>query len=435
MKLKNVLFRLSCLCIAFFCLGSSSAQLEITSVGDDFWFGFMQNESTNVELSVFISSEQIATGVIEMPLTGWSESFVTTPGQTTTILVPLAAMNNTSGQIQDKGIHISSDLPISVYCINYQEFTADGTRIFPKQFLETEYVVSAYSGLSSLPSQLLVVGTEDGTEIVITPSCDMEGGFTTGVPFTIDLNQGDTYQLKASGFNADVSGTTVRSTEASGECRPFAVFGGAQCANIPNNCSACDHLFDQAIPTNVWGTQYYTVPLEGATSYTYRVTASEDNTDVMIDSVFAFTLNANEYEEVNFEEDPLYITGSTPILVAQYMEGSTCAGFGDPAFMTLNSANQTMDNVTFATVVSTIITDHNLNVVVASTAINEVFLDGTLVMLNFRLPKGVTTYNVPRGLQHMYMERDKMRAMPTPWVPIPWRTWSRLSMYPALMVK
>ncbi|HRH38911.1 MAG TPA: hypothetical protein PK760_11225, partial [Flavobacteriales bacterium] len=65
------------------------------------------------------------------------------------------------------------------------------------------------------------------------------------------------------------------------------------------------------------------------------------------------------------------------------MEGVTCsggnAGIGDPALLILNAEEQQIDRVTFATVVSTVITQHNLNIVTESANVGSVFLDGVLV--------------------------------------------------------
>ncbi len=234
-----------------FCTMQSQAQVEVTTVGTDFWFGFMNNfEANTATFTVFISSEEVASGVIEIPLQGWSETFITTPGVTTSINIPGSSENVTSGIIENKGIHVTSDNPVSLYCINYAPFTSDGSRILPKQFLDVDYIVSGYIGLggfggSGYVSEMLIVSTEDGTEVEITPSCNMQGGASAGVPFTVQLDQGETYLLKALNAGLDVTGTLVKGTDVSGDCRPFAVFGGSQCPNIPDGCAACDHIFDQ----------------------------------------------------------------------------------------------------------------------------------------------------------------------------------------------
>ena len=101
------------------------AQVEVTTVGTDFWFGYLSNYENDADaLQVFISSESPASGNIEIPGLGWAEAFVTVPGVTTVIDVPFGAEHLNSGVVDNKGVHITSDVPIAVYCINYQ-FSCD----------------------------------------------------------------------------------------------------------------------------------------------------------------------------------------------------------------------------------------------------------------------------------------------------------------------
>ncbi|MBK8583728.1 MAG: IgGFc-binding protein [Flavobacteriales bacterium] len=44
---------------------------------------------------------------------------------------------------------------------------------------------------------MLIVATEDGTEVEITPTTGTQGGQAAGVPFLVSLEAGETYQVKA----------------------------------------------------------------------------------------------------------------------------------------------------------------------------------------------------------------------------------------------
>ena len=169
------------------------------------------------------------------------------------------------------------------------------------QSLETEYIVSSFPGLGhSFASEALIVATEDNTEIEIISTVNTIGGPMGGVPTVINLNQGESYQFQASGNNASLSGTRITGTSASGSCRPFAVFGGVECAEIPitsPTCGACDHVCDQVPPLSNWGNEYYTVPPDislGITSYVYTVIAEQNSTIVTINNGTPFTLNAGQ---------------------------------------------------------------------------------------------------------------------------------------------
>ncbi|GAB5418272.1 MAG: hypothetical protein Crog4KO_16230 [Crocinitomicaceae bacterium] len=352
----------------------------LATVGDDFWLGFMENTgSSNEELRLFITSQVATSGTVEIPLFGWSTAYTVVPNVTTTVIVPLNFGETLTNDVVDqKGIHVTSNDDISLFAINFSVFSADASKILPTNSLGTEYLVSAYRGISGLTrSELLIVATEDNTEIEITPSVSTLGGFPAGVPYLINLNQGETYQVKSLGTTTDLTGTRIVGTLQSGDCRPFAVYAGTQCANVPSNCTTCDHLFDQQFPTFVWGTEYYMPSFESTGVYTYRVLAKDNGTQVSVDGGAAQNLNAGQFIEVNDEAQPRQITSNFPVQVIQLMQGDNCSSNGDPAMLILNAHDQKISNVTFSTVSSAVITSHFLNLVVETSDIGTVLLDNT----------------------------------------------------------
>lgn len=385
---KSVIQKLrAALIFCFFLFANISffGQSVLTTTGTDFWLGYMNNYlgGNGNTLAVFISSNQPSSGVVEIPLLGWSQTFSTSPGISTTIELPATANNNVSALVANRGVHVTSDSPISVYALNQRDNSTDATRILPKSFLDINYFVHGYGGhenaIDTLRSELLIVATEDGTELQINPACDMLGGPQQGVPFIVQMNQGETYLLKAESLQ-DISGTTIVGTAASGDCRPFAVFGGSECSFVPQLCSPCDHLFDQMVPSSVWGMEYFLGTFDTWVSeYTYRVTAIENGTQVFVDGVAAFNLDAGEFQEVNGIEDPIYISSNAPIGVIQYMQGGGCTVSGDPAMMTVNSIQQTLNQVTFSTIESQVVSEHHVQIIIPTNASGSVFFNGVLI--------------------------------------------------------
>ena len=276
------------LAIAVLCLDSFGQNVTPTK-GKEFWFGFMKNYEveTNWEaLDIFIVSDQNTSGTIAVPGQAWSLAFNVVANVTTTVTIPNNIGETLSNQIvEGRGIIVETEDTVAVFAINYNGYTADANKILPTQTLGNEYRVSAYQGLDgySYNSEFMVVATEDDTEVEITPSVNTMGGNAAGVPFTVQLNEGEVYQVRAEGWSDDFTGTVIKGTDASGSCRPFAVFSGSDCTNIPWGCYACDHICEQNFPTETWGTQFYLVPFEGTTQYTYTILADQDNTSVSID--------------------------------------------------------------------------------------------------------------------------------------------------------
>ncbi|MGV9013145.1 MAG: T9SS type B sorting domain-containing protein [Flavobacteriales bacterium] len=356
------------------------SQGVIPTVGTEFWVGFMENyyDLSTAQLNLYISSYTNTTGTVTMPLLGYSQSFTVLANTVTTVLLPITGMNTGSETVSDRSFLVQTEDTVAVYALNLESLSADAAAIFPTRTLGTEYRVQCYNGLLlSLPSEFLIVATKDGTQVEINPVVATVGGHAAGVPFVVDLDSAQTYQVKAGTATGDLSGSTIRGTGISGKCRPFAVFSGAQCTNIPTGCFACDHVFEQNLPTPGWGKRYFTVPWSGPTSYTYRVMANTDGTLYSVNGATQPMLNAGQYTEVNYTLGAKVIESTVPISVAQYMQGQDCSGgVGDPALLILNAIEQRISNVSFATVVSPNITSQYISVVVETASSGQVVVDG-----------------------------------------------------------
>jgi len=154
------------------------SQDVIPTKGKEFWVGFMENyeNDANESLDLFITSDQNTSGTVSIPLQGWTIDFNVDANVTTTVTIPnnLAEHSDENQIISAKGIFVETEDTVSVFAINFVPFTADGTKILPTKALGTDYSVSSYTGLAGLGSELLIVATEDDTEVEITPSVTTE---------------------------------------------------------------------------------------------------------------------------------------------------------------------------------------------------------------------------------------------------------------------
>lgn len=361
---------------------SAQGQQLIPTRGKDFWMGFMRNYDGPQHQDLFISSDVSTSGTVNAPLFGWSTTFTVAANTVTTVQVPVGLMNNASETVDTRGIRIQSEDTVAVYALSFQSATADATVVYPVKSCGTEYRVQAYRGfpgIAQYSSEFLIVATADGTEVEITTTAATVGGHAAGDTWTVALNTGESYQVQALEDVGDLTGSLVRGTPESGGCRPFALFGGSVCPQVPAGCAACDHLYEQNLPAPAWGASYYSVPWEATYAYTYRILAHEDNTNVTVDNGTPITLNAGQYAEVNGTDGAHCFNGDRPFSVAQFMQGSDCAGDSDPAMLLLNAEAQKIDDITFATVVSQAITAHFINVVIDAGDVGTVVLDGSTV--------------------------------------------------------
>lgn len=355
----------------------------VPTCGTRFWTGFMQNGFGAQTLKVQVIARNATTGTVSIPLSGWSTTFSVAANGVTVIDIPTSAENTGSGVVAAKGVLIQTQDSVNVVATSLQNFTHEASQVLPEAALGNRYRVDAYQGLPNFnnlhKSELLVVATQDGTQIRITPSVNSSSGQIAGVPFVVSLNAGQTYQLQAATDALDLTNTIVEATSASGTCRPFVVIGGSMCATVPGACQACDMIFEQLVPTSAWGTLYYTAPVHGVNTSTYRILAEENGTTVTVNGGAPIILNAGQRHEINGSTSPVCIQASQPVSVVQLMEGYSCAGNGDPSMWLVSPAERMSEQVAWQTSASSLITQHSVSVVVPNAAVGQLTLDGAVV--------------------------------------------------------
>jgi gliding motility-associated-like protein len=370
----------------FLAVGTAESVAQGTALptrGKRFWTGFMQNGFGAQTLRVHIVSSSATSGTVSIPLAGWSAPFTVAANSATVISVPLIAENIGSELIQNKGVLIQSQDSVNVFISSFQNFTHDLSQILPEHALGGAYRVESYHGIPNFnnihKSELLVVATQDGTQVRITPVVNTAAGNPAHVPFVVNLNAGQTYQVQAAQDVLDLTGTLVEATESSGSCRPFVVMGGSTCATLPGPCSACDAIFEQIPPLASWGSRYFTAPIQGVNVSTYRILAHENNTQVTIGGGGTINLNAGQRHEVNGTTAPVCIQANRPVSVAQLMEGMACAGNGDPSLLILTPHDRLSKRAIFQTPTSPQLSQHSISLVVPPAAVGEVTFNGVVV--------------------------------------------------------
>lgn len=341
--------------------------------GKDFWICFEQNyDNSDISFKLFISSEVNTNCTISIPYLNWEQSYSVTAREITTVELPnpteLAV--STSEVIENKGIRISSDDEVTVYGINQKLYTTDAYLALPVDILNQSYIIVSYTGLGAdmAQPQFCIVSPYDNVNVEITPSADTEGGQSAGQTFSITLNKGETYQVQA--YGQELTGSVVQSS------LPVAVFAGNSCANVPPSYCCCDILVEQLPPVNTWGNSFYTQPLQGR-SYgdTFRIIASQDNTEIIINNVNVATLNFADYYELVLDF-PSSIISNNPILVMQFSNGSEWdSSTGDPFMMMIPPTEQFMSVYSFATP-SSGFPNNYINVIIRTDGISTLLLDG-----------------------------------------------------------
>lgn len=341
------------------------------SKGADFWLTFPGNVYPPT-LTLFITGDTATTGIVAIPGLAFSAPFSVTPGTVTSVGLPSTADLTTSDTVEYKGIHVTAAAEVVVYGLSYFSNTDDGYLGLPTDILGTEYIVLGYKNSDVSATEFAVVATANATTVTITPSVTI-GARTAGVPYNIVLNQGQTYQLRTDKSSADLSGTIVTSD------KPVAVFGGHQCANIPQRAIACDHVVEEMFPTASWGRNFVTMPLATRTGGdTVRFIASTDATTVNVNGATAATLDRGQLFE-QIVTGPAHITADKPIMVAQYSNSSSFDDvLSDPFEMLIPPFEQFLTGYTVTTPATGYPTNF-INVVAPSSAVGGITLDGVAI--------------------------------------------------------
>ncbi|HEX8546162.1 MAG TPA: IgGFc-binding protein, partial [Cytophagaceae bacterium] len=179
-----------------------------------------------------------------------------------------------------------------------------------------------------------IIATSDNTVITITPSSNAEG-HPAGIPFSITLDRGQTYSLRAADLaaNLHLSGTVVTST------KPIAITLvddslETDQANFGNGNGGIDMVGDQLVPLSVLGKEYIVARGSAGTSAgagdrnRIFILPTQPNTNITIleNNTVAQTYTAQSVGKiVNYLQPPnspaSYIKSDKPIYVF-YVSGS-----------------------------------------------------------------------------------------------------------------
>ena len=182
------------------------------------------------------------------------------PGTHPKCPVPSAAVpfeTQVVGTGRGQAFHITSDVPVAAYQTlpfgGGSAAVTSATLLLPTSVWGTSYIgVNAGAASMSGSPLLTVVATEDATHITLRPTVAVLGspsvkGGPAGVPIDYTLARGETLQITQP---KELTGSPLSSD------KPFAVFGGSTCLNLPTNTYACDGAHQQIPPIQALGHVY-----------------------------------------------------------------------------------------------------------------------------------------------------------------------------------
>lgn len=362
-----------------------------TSSGNRFWVAYMENlplfanDDPVFIISVDASVETSVT--ISRPANGWSQTYTAAANTLTNITLPSEIFYTIGEQVVDDfGILIETDNLVKVSAIHNRAYFSESTAVLPESTIGNEYILSAFVDASGAsPSELVLVATQNNTEVEIIPAATTTMGNSVGIPFTILLNEGQTYQVKA---EQDLTGTAIRSL--GGE--KIAVFGGAQQANVSICNGADNHIYEQNWPISLWDDLFYFVPFKDQGGDVLQIVAAADNTTIFFDCSEITTLDQGAYYSGRLS-DPTVITATGNVAIMQLNESQSCnaSGIGDPTMVQVSPiqykttqtrffSNGNINGLGFA-----YFSKHLVNIISKTAEVGNVQLDGNPIENEFEV--------------------------------------------------
>ena len=434
MKHIRILFSLFFACL--FSLPSVFSQ-DVSTQGTEFWVSFMGNgfktrydiftglpDFTWLRIQLIVSAKRDCNCTVTNPNTNYQQSFHVNANST--YLFDDIPWNEAymeleeHGQILNKGLRITADDTVSVYCANIAEVSFDASYILPTPALGNDYIIQTYDQSSPsstyygnyFTSAFLIVATEEGeTTVDITPTVNTLDGHTANSTYSITLRQGEAYQVRSHHNyygSRDLSGTRV--TTRGDDCKKIAVFNGNNLTMVPDGGNDSDCIFEQAMPLTAWGKKFVvTASLGRQLNDIVKIISAHDNNEIRKNGAVIATLDRGEFTsfELRQSDKSCFIEASQSCAVYLYNHSADNGYFGDvgdgaPSMVWIAPIEQRINEITFSTFnyVSehdTDIDDHYVNIIVNAEDIQHVYLDNELLPSSqFESVNGTTEYRFIR---------------------------------------
>jgi gliding motility-associated-like protein len=417
-------FKILLLAILAILISNNSFAQDKSNRGKEFWlaYGFdytFFNESpvNSQEFVIYISTEQAAATVtVSISNTGYSQT-LTIPANTVdaSIILPKSGPNDArtlSDGLQNRNVHISSDVPVAVYAHVYATQVSGATMLMPVEtygysyYSINYYQTTSQSSPNDWYSWFYVVASEDNTTVEITPSDTTKNGWLPGQSYTVNLSKGQSYHVfgraifdnNAAHASKDMTGSKIISKPgANGSCHPVAVFSGSGGIRLCRGDGG-EFVHQQVFPSQAWGTRYLTYHTVNNTNNNitetfrnyYRICVLDPTTIVKKNGVVMTGLIKNFFYEHMDSTGGDYFTADKPIQVAQYTPNKNqCWNFptttpsppsyGDPEMFYISPIEQGQKSVLFYTSRKSSIDYVYANIHLPTSAINSLKVDGASI--------------------------------------------------------
>ncbi|MEO1034861.1 MAG: Ig-like domain-containing protein [Pseudomonadota bacterium] len=398
-----------------------------STLGTDFWlahtsnfsytsFGGILRNSDGRRLQVAIAAPEGATGLVEIANlsfqagTSFTQAFDLQAGETVVIDLPDDAVVLSTLEDVSVATHVTSDRPIAVAGFNWANTTTDAWLAIPTPALGTNYQIGGYEAVGrGAEIQYTVVAVEPGeTTVTVVPESGRVVREDAGqdAPTIISLSVAGEADRRTSLYH---SGVQISAD------KPIVVYAGSNCAVIPAETTACDHLVEQITPEVGLASEYIAAPLETRVNGSfYRIIATDDATTVTVNGALLDQIDNGERID-RFLTGPVHIVADKPVLALQYAPSNTydnavrpdgpSGNLADPFMLQLAPADAYLSDYTFTVIDGDVyppserppefplaIVNHYINVTIRAQDAGSLVLNGQPVDTSAFVPVGSTGF-------------------------------------------
>ena len=361
--------------------------------------------------SLTINADKSATVTISNPAIGWQAVY---PVNGTAVItdIPLQVwypenantlpeIARKAGAIHALGLHIEATEEISVVATQYMSTSMDATTVLPTHILRSDYIIQDYPPYNNDESYgtFAVLATENNTTVFVIPSSTTMDGHAAEGTYAVVLNRGEVY-YGLSQNQQSLSGTRITASPGT----KIAVFQGDVLTQVPAGLTARDCLYEQAVPVEYWGTEFIVTRSLNKDANRVRVTASADNTQLLISGQRSIVLNTGDTYEFEMsigdlsrrhtkllhslplviQADAVWLQASMPVAVYSYDVGKSYqaeqtemyGNAGDPSMVWIAPLNHRATNVAFTTLsTANGALDHFVNIVTETVHCRETMIN------------------------------------------------------------
>ena len=335
-----------------YCL--SAGVEEFMSEGSEFYLAFFDNLDlgqflTRASVTLRVNNMDQSSQNISISYNSRIEQMEIDSGGSVNFDLPVDIRLKDIGEM-DKGISVQSvdGAALSVTAFGNELTSSDTYKLLPCVYLPSLYEYYAVSvelenhtvieddevitPEPSGDSVLVVVASEDNTQVTITPTQDVffapEKETLAGTSETLTLNKRETLFVSSL---EDLTGTHIISD------KPVSVFSGHECGSVPHDVSFCDHMVEQIPPTATWGKEFYTASIMSRPRDIFKVITSMDGNTIRWEcgeiSGLQTIFSAGDAVELEIPSDHFCrFTSDYPVLLVQFSIGGSIDNniFADP---------------------------------------------------------------------------------------------------------